>query len=178
GRLRLHQRVEKKSFAPAVTLLKSLKGADASTEDCLRSWFAQDYAGDVQILFGVASAEDPVCEIVRKLMQEFPKRDAQLVVCPNLIGPNAKVSKLAELEKLAKREILVVRDADVRVPADFLVNAVAPFRDVAADVSPRTSNSSDISADSRRRLPIQNDVGLVNCFYRLANPSTLAMQWE
>ena len=71
---------------------------------------------------------------------------------PQLAGANAKVSKLAELEKLAKHEILVISDADVRVPTDFLANAVAPLR--------------------------APEVGLVNCFYRLANPSTLAMQWE
>jgi ceramide glucosyltransferase len=140
------------SAFPAVTLLKSLKGADAATEDCLRSWFAQDYRGEVQILFGVASAEDPVCGIVEKLKREFPKCDVQLGVFPNLIGANAKVSKLAELEKLAKHEILVISDADVRVPSDFLANAVVPLR--------------------------ASEVGLVNCFYKLANPSTLAMKWE
>jgi len=151
-RFPLHRRIADTSFAPAVTLLKSLKGADAATEDCLRSWFAQDYGGEVQILFGVVSESDPVCEIVRKLMREFPRRDTQLVVCPTLIGANAKVSKLAELETAAKHEIIVVSDADVRVPADFLANAVAPLKNSAA--------------------------GLVNCFYRLANPSTLAMEWE
>lgn len=148
----LHRRIADKSFAPAVTLLKSLKGADAATEDCLRSWFAQDYGGEVQILFAVASAEDPVCDIVRKLMKEFPQRDAQLSVCSNLIGANAKISKLARLEKLARHEIVVISDADVRVPADFLANAVAPLR--------------------------APEAGLVNCCYRLANPSTLAMHWE
>lgn len=140
------------AFQPGVTLLKSLKGADDSTEDCLRSWFAQNYPGEVQILFAVASADDPVSGIVQKLTKEFPNRDVQLLVVPHLIGANAKVSKLAELEKFAKHEFLVVSDADVRVPADFLTNAVAPLRDA--------------------------QVGLVNCFYRLANPSTLAMQWE
>jgi ceramide glucosyltransferase len=70
----------------------------------------------------------------------------------------------------------VISDADVRVPTDLLVNAVAPFRPypVAADVSPRKLQNQ-ISADSRRRL---QEVGLINCFYRLANPMTLAMQWE
>jgi ceramide glucosyltransferase len=140
------------SAVPAVTLLKSLKGADAATEDCLRSWFAQDYRGEVQILFGVASAEDPVCGIVKKLMGEFPRSDVRLEIISTLIGANAKVAKLAELEKLAKHDIFVVSDADVRVPADFLANAVAPLR--------------------------ATEVGLVNCFYKLANPSTLAMQWE
>ena len=48
--------------------------------------------------------------------------------------------------------MILVSDADVRVPPDFLTNVVAPLRD------PKT--------------------GLVNCFYRLANPATTAMQWE
>jgi ceramide glucosyltransferase len=48
--------------------------------------------------------------------------------------------------------LILVSDADVRVPPDFLANVVAPLRD------PK--------------------IGLVNCFYRLANPVTLAMRWE
>jgi ceramide glucosyltransferase len=151
-RFPLHQRITDPSFTPAMTLLKSLKGCDAATENCLRSWFTQDYAGEIQILFGVVAADDPVCGIVQKLIREFPQRDAQLIVCGPTVGPNAKVSKLAELEKLARHEILVISDADVRVPKDFLQNIAAPLR-----------------------VP---NVGLVNCFYRLANPSTLAMQWE
>src|SRR5688572_14521640 len=54
-----------------VSLLKPLKGCDAATEDCLRSWFAQEYAGEIQILFG-ASADDPVGVLVRKLIGEYP----------------------------------------------------------------------------------------------------------
>jgi ceramide glucosyltransferase len=151
-RFPLYQRLSDTAFAPAVTLLKSLKGADAATEDCLRSWFAQEYRGEVQILFGVASADDPACAIVKRLQQEFPNRHVHLKIISTLIGANAKVSKLAELEKLANHDIFVVSDADVRVPADFLANAVAPLRDPS--------------------------MGLVNCFYKLANPSTPAMRWE
>ncbi|HXU78531.1 MAG TPA: bacteriohopanetetrol glucosamine biosynthesis glycosyltransferase HpnI [Methylomirabilota bacterium] len=152
ARFPLHQRSAAHAFPPAVTLLKPLKGADASTEDCLRSWLRQDYTGRVQVLFGVASEEDPVCGIVRRLLTEFPDSDAQLVICGPLLGANAKVSKLAELEGKARHEIVVVSDADVRVPPDFLANLVEPLR--------------------------QPEVGLVNCFYRLANPSTLAMHYE
>ena len=148
----LHRRRQDNAFAPAVTLLKSLKGADASTESCLRSWFTQEYGGEMQILFGVASADDPACEIVRALIKEYPSRNAQLIVCAAPLGANAKASKLAELEALARHEVVVISDADVRAPADLLANAVAPLREAG--------------------------VGLVSCFYRLANPSTLAMQWE
>jgi len=152
-RFPLHQRAKAHAFPPALTLLKPLKGSDEATEDCLRSWFTQDYTGRVQILFGVASAEDSACPIVRKLLEEFPAVDATLVVCGPLLGANAKVSKLAELKRLAKHDVFVISDADVRVPQDLLTNLVAAFQG-------------------------GETVGLVNCFYRLANPTTLAMQWE
>jgi ceramide glucosyltransferase len=151
-RFPLHERTSDRSFAPAVTVLKPLKGCDAATENCLRSWFVQEYAGPTQILFGVASAEDPAGEVVCKLLKEFPGRDAQLVVCGQSLGANGKISTLAQLEPLAKHDLVVVSDADVRVPPDFLANIVAPLHEPG--------------------------VGLVNCFYRLANPTTLAMQWE
>src|SRR5204863_9710287 len=55
----LHQRSAGLRPGPAVTLLKPLKGCDAETEACLRSWFVQEYTAPIQILFGVASPEDP-----------------------------------------------------------------------------------------------------------------------
>src|ERR1035437_175104 len=112
---------------PPLTLLKPLKGCDPATEGCLRSWLTQRYNGPVQTLFGVAAVDDPVCELARKLLLEFPAAEAQLVVGAPLPGLNAKVAKLAELEGLAKHELLVISDADVRVPPDFLANIVAPL---------------------------------------------------
>ena len=122
----LHQRTAEKNFTPAITLLKPLKGHDAETEASLHSWFAQDYSGTVQILFGVASVSDPVCALVEKLFSEYPQADAKLIVCGESLGPNAKVSTLIQLERQAKHEILIVSDADVRVPKDILANVVQP----------------------------------------------------
>ena len=151
-RFPLHQRVSDFTHAPAVTVLKPLKGCDEETAQCLSSWLEQEYSGAVQVLFGVASAADPVCSLVRELIAAHPQRDAQLALCEQSLGANAKVSTLVQLQRQAKHEILVISDADVRVPPDFLVNVIAPLRDP--------------------------DVGLVNSFYRLANPSTPAMRWE
>jgi ceramide glucosyltransferase len=151
-RFPLHRRVTDLSFAPAITLLKPLKGCDATTAESLQSWFHQNYAGQIQMLFGVADADDPVCKIVRELIEKNPGGDAQLVVCAESLGTNGKVSTLIQLERLAKHPLILVSDADVRVPPDFLVNAVAPLRD--------------------------GQTGLVNCFYRLANPATIAMRCE
>jgi len=175
-RFPLHQRVAETNFAPAISLLKPLKGCDDTTAESLQSWFSQNYPGQTQILFGVANANDPVCKIVQEIIAKNPKCDAQLVVCEKLTGANAKAAKLVQLEKLAKHELILVSDADVRVPPDFLANIVAPLRDEgrAGSPLPATATQTDSGAHGVTRPTI----GLVNCFYRLANPSTTAMRWE
>jgi ceramide glucosyltransferase len=166
----LHQRVAEINFAPAISILKPLKGCDDTTAESLQSWFGQNYSGQTQILLGVADADDPVCKIVQEIIAKNPKCDAQFVVCENLVGLNAKVAKLAQIEKLAKHDLILVSDADVRVPPDFLANIVAPLRDEGSAGSP-------LPADCAHGVT-RPTVGLVNCFYRLANPSTTAMRWE
>jgi len=151
-RFPLHQRITDKSFTAAITVLKPLKGLDSNIIGCLRSWITQAYAGPVQLLFGVASMDDPAVPIVQQLLKEHPGADAALVLCPESLGVNGKVSSLIQMQRRAKHDVIIVSDADVLVPSDFLVNVVAPLRD--------------------------GEVGLVNCFYRLANPTTLAMRWE
>jgi len=151
-RFPLHRRQPPAVHTPAITLLKPLKGCDATTRESLRCWLVQKYGGATQILFGVADPADPVCAIVRQLLKEHPGQDAQLVICDENLGRNAKVSTLIQLERLAKYGLLLASDADVRVPRDFLDQIVPHLDDPA--------------------------VGLVNCFYRLANPLTSAMQWE
>lgn len=149
----LHHRIaDDPAFAPAISILKPLKGCDATTSESLESWLKQNYSGPVQILFGVARADDPVCQLVCELIRKYPKNDAQLVICGDNLGTNPKVSTLIQLEKLAKHDFILVCDADVRVPPDFLGNVAAPMR-----------------------VP---EITLVNSFYCLANPTTLAMQWE
>ncbi len=151
-RFPLHSRIADPSFAPAVTLLKPIKGWEASSAECLESWLTQTYPAAVQVLFGVASPEDPAAEEVRKLIAKHPNCNARLVLCRESLGANAKVSTLIQLSRLAGHDVIVASDADVLVPPDYLANAVAPLRDPA--------------------------IGLVNSFYRLKNPTTVAMQCE
>ena len=151
-RFPLHRRDADAAFAPGITILKPLKGCDATSAASLQSWLQQDYSGPVQILFGIADAADPAGAVVKELLQKVPHGDAELVVCAEALGASGKVSTLIQLDRRAKHELILVSDADVRVPRDFLANAVMPLRDKA--------------------------VGLVNCFYRLANPVSTAMHCE
>src|SRR5581483_11806495 len=131
---------------------KPLKGLDHNMLDCLRTWLNQDYPGKVQIIFGVANPADLACDAVRRLIAEHPSCDAELLLCPESLGVNGKVSSLVQMRRRAKYDHLLVSDSDVSVPRDFLVNVVAPLKDP--------------------------DAGLVNCFYRFANPANLAMHLE
>lgn len=148
----LHHQPPSPSDLPPISLLKPLKGAGDSLEQCFRSWLEQDYAGPVQFLLGVESPADPAVPIVEKLQRAFPHRKIELVICADLHGPNFKIAKLAKLEPRATSEFLVISDADVRVPPNLLKALVTGLTG--------------------------KGVGMVSCFYRLANPSTLAMQWE
>ena len=140
------------SFTPPVSILRPLKGCDAETEQCLASWFVQEYGASYELLFGVALESDPVCEIVRRLISKHPERNAELVICKPILGANAKVSSLCYLAKKAKHEHLAISDQDVLVSRDFLSALVEPLG--------------------------EKTVGLVNCFYILANPRGPAMWLE
>lgn len=154
-RFPLHAREHGLSSAPPMVLLKPLKGCDEHTRDCLKSWLTQNYRGSVRVLFGVADAEDPVCDLVRSLLQECSNVNAELVITPERLGANAKVSTLIQLQRRitpAPDQLICLSDADVRVPRDLLSTAAVRFAD------PK--------------------VGLVCNFYQLANPTTAAMQVE
>lgn len=151
-RFPLDRRVSPPSSTPGITLLKPLKGCDDETAACLRSWLDQRYAGSLQFLFGVADAQDPACQLVRDLLAAYPQLDAQLIICPLALGPNAKLSTLTQLQPRAQHPVLIVSDADVLVPPDLVGQLTAALQ--------------------------QDKTGLANCPYRLANPRTLALRWE
>ena len=66
------------------------------------------------------------CAVVRELLAEFPELDARLIVCGENLGANAKVSTLRQLEPHIRHPLVMISDADVRVPPDFAAN-VAPL---------------------------------------------------
>lgn len=151
-RFPIHQRILGPAYFPNVTILKPLRGADAFTRDSLESWFDPTYPGKLQILFGVHSTEDPAYGVATRLIQAHPNIHAQVIVCPEGLGPNGKVSTLVQLSRSIAHDVVIVSDADVRVPPQFLPQLVAPLA--------------------------HPEVGLVNCLYRFGNPINLPMQWE
>jgi ceramide glucosyltransferase len=151
-RFNLHKRLQHNTFTPPVTVLKPVKGWDDKSAVAIESWLNQDYPGSVQVLFGVKSPGDPAAEEIASLLLKHPGAQAQLLICPESLGVNAKASTLIQLFRRVKSEVVVVSDADVFVPKDYLRNVVAPLE--------------------------SQDIGLVNSFYRLVDPANLAMRCE
>jgi ceramide glucosyltransferase len=113
-------------YTPPVTILKPIKGADAESEACFRSHFELDYP-QYQLVFGVSDPADSAVPIIEKLRREFPRIDSQLVLCPQQLGANRKVSNLAQMLPAAKHEHLVINDADMLVRPEYLREVMAPF---------------------------------------------------
>ena len=109
-----------------VSILKPLKGADPETYETFRSHCLQDY-GSYEIVFGVSEADDPAVPSVRRLQQEFPEIPIQLVVCSQNLGANTKVSNLVQMLRVARHDVVIVNDSDIRVDREYLRRVVGPL---------------------------------------------------
>jgi ceramide glucosyltransferase len=115
--------------APPVTVLKPLCGAEPGLEHSLRSFCEQDYAGVVQIVFGVQHPADPALAVLERLKRDYPRRDLTVVVDSTRHGTSAKVSNLINMMRAARYDLLVLADSDVRVPPGYLTAVAAPLAD-------------------------------------------------
>jgi len=142
-----------KSVRPTqpVSILKPLRGTDPEMYESFRSHCLQDYP-EYDIIFGVSNANDPAIQLVQQLKAEFPQRPIRLMVCPERLGSNTKVSNLAQMVRQARYEYIIVNDGDIRVEPDYLRRVLAPLTD------PK--------------------VGLVTCLYRGIANATLGSRLE
>jgi ceramide glucosyltransferase len=106
-------------FTPPISIFKPLKGLDEELEENLRTFFSLDYPS-YQLLFCVAAPDDPAADVVRKLLAEFPERDAELIVGCAEFGLNPKVESLAAMSSYRKHDVILISDSNVRVNPAYL----------------------------------------------------------
>lgn len=134
-----------------ISILKPLKGTDPDIYESFRSHCLQDYP-EYEIIFGVSDVNDPAIASVKQLQQEFPSRAIRLVVCPEVLGANLKVSNLEQMSADVRYELILVNDSDIRVSREYLRHVTAPL-----------SN---------------HNVGMVTCLYRGVAAPTLGSRLE
>jgi len=168
ARVFLHyRRAPRAEFAPGVSILKSLKGLDPGMMDAFRSHCRQSYAGEFELLFGVASLDDPAVAAVEQLQAEFPERTIRLLECPQRLGANGKVSTLAQLATHAQYDFLLINDSDITVSPHYLERVMSCF------ASPPFPHEG-AERMGQRAVP----VGLVTALYRGRAHSTLPSRLE
>jgi ceramide glucosyltransferase len=113
-------------FTPPVSILRSLKGLDRHMYLAFCSHCLLDYE-EYEVLFGVSDADEPALELVKKLQEEFPRRQLRVVHCPQALGANGKVSNLAQMLPQARYEHIVINDSDIVVGRDYLRSVMAPL---------------------------------------------------
>jgi len=117
------------SFAPALTLLKPVHGAEPGLEAHLATFFEQDYP-EYEVLFCARTANDAGLETARRVAGRYPNVPVKFLSTggePDYI--NAKVASMEVMEAEAAYEILVISDSDVRVTPDYLRAVALPFAD-------------------------------------------------
>jgi ceramide glucosyltransferase len=111
---------------PWVSILKPIAGADDDLRDNLESFAALDYPA-YELVFGLTSRDDPALPIVRAFLAAHPALPARLVWTRPARGAvrNPKVAQLIDLTREARGSVLVVSDANVRVPPTYLRSLVS-----------------------------------------------------
>ena len=113
--------------SPGVSILKPVKGLDPEMYEAFASHCRQDYGGEYEILFGASSLDDPAVPAVERLQAEFPERSIRLVLCPERLGLNGKVSNVAQMAAQARYDCMIVNDSDIRVSPHYLKRIMRVF---------------------------------------------------
>ena len=129
---------------PGISILKPVKGMDDDSYDNFASFCCQQYAGQLQLVFAVASPDDPAIAVIRQLIADFTNHDISLVINPALHGPNYKVSNLINAFPRARNDIIIVSDSDIFVEPDYLQSVIAHFSDPEIGLVTSLYRTSDV----------------------------------
>ena len=124
---RLQFRQPLTGFTPPVSILKPVRGADPAFWEAIQSQAEIDYPV-YEVLFGVANEDDSALPHIRRLQAEFPHKNIKIIKT-STAALNGKVGSLIDLERAAAYDTLVISDADIKVPPDYLSKVIAPLED-------------------------------------------------
>ncbi|MGH6676059.1 MAG: glycosyltransferase, partial [Xanthobacteraceae bacterium] len=128
-RLPEHRRAHCKSTAP-VTILKPLQGAEPNLVPRLRSFCDQEFDAPVEMICGMLNHSDPAAGAVDE-MARSAAAVIELQIDARERGSNRKISNLANMQILARNEILVIADSDIEVGPGYLQDVVAELENPA-----------------------------------------------
>jgi ceramide glucosyltransferase len=121
-------RLPQRKPLPPVSVLKPLCGLEPGLLENLRSFCQQSHM-NYELLFGARDANDPALEVARQVAAEFPHVDIKIIPGATRLGENRKVNTLVHLLPLARYDMTVIADSDIRVGPEYLQRVVEPLLD-------------------------------------------------
>ena len=150
-------------FHPPLSILKPVKGLDPEMYASFASHCRQDYPGEYEILFAAGSPDDPAIAAIEQLQRDFPERSIRLILCPETLGSNGKVSSLVQTLPHARFDYILISDSDILVSPWYLRRIMASF---GAAVGPKGTSATG------------KKVGMVTALYRGKACRTIASRME
>jgi len=111
-----------------VSILKPICGLEKDLEKNLRSCCEQDYP-EYQVVLSVQREDDPALPLLRRLANEYGPERVSVTLAKGEPLANGKIHNLCGAIEVARHEILVISDSDVRVGRDYLRVITAPLAD-------------------------------------------------
>ena len=113
--------------APSVTIVQPLCGVETFSRETLRSIFALDYPS-YEIVFCLASGDDPIAPLVRGAIAANPNRPARLLIGDDRISANPKLNNVVKGWKAARDDWVIIADSNVLMPNDYIQRLLARWR--------------------------------------------------
>jgi ceramide glucosyltransferase len=113
--------------ARPVTIEQPLCGVETFSRETLRSIFALDYP-DYEIIFCLASADDPIAPLVRGAIDSNPHCPARLSIGDDRVSANPKLNNVVKGWKAARNEWIIIADSNVLMPEDYIQRLLARWR--------------------------------------------------
>ena len=120
-------------YQPKAVVVVPCKGLEHDFEENMRAFFAQEYR-DYEIIFVTENESDPAYGVLSRLIKNYSRRPAWLVVAGEARIRGQKVHNLlAAIDMLnsidRRAEVIVFADSDARVSRYWLSELVAPLGD-------------------------------------------------
>ena len=104
---------------PPVTILRPICGRENHLDETLQSAFRLDWP-DYEVIFCVASPDDPAIAVSRKCMADHPGIRARLLIGEDVFSVNPKMNNVIKGWRSATHDWIVIADSNVLMPEDYL----------------------------------------------------------
>ena len=126
---RSNERQRQQTHQPPISILKPLCGFDEGLYENLVSFAEQRYP-DFELIFAVADPRDAALQAVERLRREYPGVPTRVLAHgEDDPAANPKVISLQHMLRVARHELVLVSDSNVRVRPDYLSAIAAEMDD-------------------------------------------------